>query len=365
MRYPPPCIEMECVLSAHVSHLRPAQRRGLTLWVYGTILAHSACQNAVVAALLTLGHWHGVRQHLREWLYDGTDRAAPCQTQVDVALCVAPLLRWLLSWWRGDSLPLAIDATLHGDRVTALVVSVLYRGSAIPVAWHILPANQEGAWMSPVHRLLRQLSPAVPAGMTVLVLADRGLWSPRLWKRIRDLGWHPLLRVQHRTTFHPEGQGRQPAWRLVPGPGHAWVGRGVAFSAKRARRQGTLVVMWAEGQKQPWVVLTDLPPGHVGALWYGLRVWVELGFRALKGLGWQWQNTRRTDPTRVSRHWLVLAIATLWVVAYGTRAEDAEACGVPPARLHMPPVPQARKRIVSVFRRGLSWLRYQLEHGCL
>jgi hypothetical protein len=25
-------------------------------------------------------------------------------------------------------------------------------------------------------------------------------------------------------------------------------------------------------------------------------MWVELGFRALKGLGWQWQRSRRTDP---------------------------------------------------------------------
>lgn len=197
MHQPRACTHLEQSIAGHSPPLRPAQQRGLTLGVHGAVLAQKACQNAVVAALLTLGHWHALRQRLREWLYDGGDKAAPCQAQVDVTPCFAPLLRWVLSWWRGDSLPLAIDATLHGDRVTALVVSVLYRGSAIPVAWHILPANQEGAWMSPILRLLRHLSPAVPSGMTVLVLADRGLWSPRLWKRIRDLGWHPLLRVQH------------------------------------------------------------------------------------------------------------------------------------------------------------------------
>ncbi len=112
-------------------------------------------------------------------------------------------------------------------------------------------------------------------------------------------------------------------------------------------------MVWTEGQKQPWVVLTDLPPDQVGTAWYGLRVWVELGFRALKGLGWQWQNTRRTDPARVCRHWLVLAVATLWVMAYGTRAEDAESQGLSPARLHIPSPSQVRKRVVSIFRRGL------------
>lgn len=85
-------------------HLRPAQRCGLALWVHGAVLAGSACQTAVIAVLLTLGQWHTVRQHLREWLYDGTDKAAPCQTHVDVTLCFAPLPRWLLSWWQDDSL---------------------------------------------------------------------------------------------------------------------------------------------------------------------------------------------------------------------------------------------------------------------
>ena len=50
-------------------------------------------------------------------------------------------------------------------------------------------------------------------------------------------------------------------------------------------------------------------------------------------LGGKWHKTRRLDPTRVGRHWLVLAIATLLAVAYGTRREEAEARHLPPGRL--------------------------------
>ncbi len=39
----------------HFSHLRPAYAHGLALGVHGTLLAHSACQNAVLAALAPLG----------------------------------------------------------------------------------------------------------------------------------------------------------------------------------------------------------------------------------------------------------------------------------------------------------------------
>jgi hypothetical protein len=362
--------QIEDTIERHLPCLTEAQQRGLAWWVHGTILAGSACQNAVITALCaTACEWDAVRQYLREWLYDGEDKATPCTTQVEVRACFVPLLRWVLSLWEGHHLALAVDVTAHGPAVTAIVVSVLYRGTALPVAWVILQGNTKGAWMPEILRLLRQVHPAVPATEQVLVLADRGLWSPRLWKRIKDLGWHPLLRLTGSITFTPRGQHRQLARQLVPGPGHAWVGQGIAFTDQR-RRAGTLMVVWATGQKEPWLVLTDLRPRHVGIAWYGLRMWIELGFKALKGLGWHWDKTRRTDPERVARHWLVLAVTTLLVLATATRVEDAELLELPPAVLHRPPKqprwrPAGASRTVSLLARGLTELRRQLFQGRL
>ena len=121
------------------------------------------------------------------------------------------------------------------------------------------------------------------------------MWSPRLWRRVRRLGWHPPLRIQRRTTIIPDGRERCPAGALVR-PGEAWVGRGRLGRPKGRRLTVTLVAVWTAAQEEPWVVVTDLPPDRVGVSWYALRAWVELGFRALKGLGWQWQRSRRTDP---------------------------------------------------------------------
>ncbi len=363
MRVPRECYQLLDDLDGHLPDLRPAQRLGLALWVYGTVLAGSACQVAVVAALLPLfATAHAARQYLREWLYDGADRAAPCHSQLDIAACFAPLLRWVVGWWRGTELALAIDATARGDEVVVLTVAVLYRGGAIPVAWHVLPANQPGAWMAPILALLDRLAPAVPATWTVLVLTDRGLWSRRLWDGIREHGWHPLMRVRQEATFAPQDQRRRPAISLIPGPGHAWVGAGTAFKHRDVRRQGTLIVAWEAGPPAPWLVLTDLAPEQVGVCWYGLRTWVELGFRAMKGVGWQWERTRRTEPERVARHWLVLAVAMLWTLATGTRAEDAARLGLAPANLRTPPPVTAPPAVrwLSLFQRGLAWLRWQL-----
>lgn len=315
---------------------------------------------AVIAALLPWASAAALRQRLREWLRDGADKLVPGQSEVVVAPCFVGLLRWVVQWWQGTDLALAIDATALGDRVVVLAVTVLYRGSAIPVAWAVLPANQAGAWIDPILGLLVRLAPAVPDDWTVLVLTDRGLWSRRLWDGIRACGWHPVMRVQRHATFAPLGQVRRRADTLIPGVGHAWVGAGTAFKDCDARRQGTLIVSWETGADEPWVVLTDLAPDRVGVCWYGLRAWTELGFRALKGLGWQWQRTRRSDPDRVARHWLVLAVATIWTMAIGTRVEDAAVRGIAPANLRspVPPPPAGHRRTLSVLWQGTGWLRW-------
>ena len=118
--------------------------------------------------LSTRGNWNNLRQYLREWLYDGGDRARPCQTELEVSLCFAPLLRWILSWWRSGRLALAVDPTLKGDDTTAIVISVVYRGCAIPVAWRIPRANKRGSWMDPIVELLQALAPAAPSITTTV-----------------------------------------------------------------------------------------------------------------------------------------------------------------------------------------------------
>ena len=176
---------------------------------------------------------------------------------------------------------------------------MVYRGCAIPVAWRILRANQRGAWMDPIVELLRELAPAVPREMTVIVLCDRGISSPKLWQQIRAQGWHPYMRYPKSVTFCAQGGRRLPARAFVPRPDTAWVGTGTAFGAAAAKRRCTLLAVWYVEQEEPWIILTDLPPEEVGVSWYALRFWIELGFKAVKSLGWKWDKTRRTDPARV------------------------------------------------------------------
>ena len=347
----------------------------LALWLQGTLLAENGCLDRVAAALAARGgNVHTLRRRLCDGLKDDAERqeAWGADQELDVETCFAPLLAWVLSWRVAPGpeppppLVLAVDPTHHADRLVALTVSVVLNQTAIPVAWRLVPAQASLSWMALLCRLLALLAPAVPPGMAVHVLCDRGLYSPRLWRRIRSLGWHPCLRCDPDLTFWPEGQPEaRPAAAWGGGEGTLWVGRGVASPCHRPL-PGTLVVLHGRGHEHPWVLLTDTPPDRTEVTLYACRDWIEQGFRGLKRAGWQWQRTRRTDPVRAGRHWLVLAVATLLAVAHGTRREEAAALGRPPARLRTPPatVPsRSTPRRLSLLRQGMACLGALLAQG--
>ena len=299
--------------------------------------------------------------------------------ELEVERCFAPLLQWVRSWWvptggrelAQEPLVLAADPTSKQDDLVALVISVVYRQHAIPVAWHIVGAQARESWIDHFCRLLRLLAPAVPATVPVHVLCDQGLCSRELWAQIVALGWHPCLRYPPRVTFQPQGQTqRVPVRTLIAGPGGLWVGTGRAFRDEPL--DGTLIVLQAYGQTQPWVLLTDTPVAQTEPTLYACRNWIEQGFRGLKTVGWKWHKTRRLDPIRVGRHWLVLAIATLLAVAYGTRREEAEARHLPPGRLRRPPAALTAAhqtalppRRHSLLQQGVALLRRLLLRGYL
>jgi len=286
----------------HLSHLSKPQATVLALWSFGMVLARS-CALTAVSHVLAKGmkrKEQTVRQQLRAW-YDDVPRKRGAKRQaLPVETCFAPLLGWVVSWWQGTPLALAIDATTLGQRLVVLAISVVYRGCAIPVAWVILPAGAKHAWRREWLRLLRRLHRAIPRDWTVIVLADRGLYAPWLFRRITRLGWPPFLRINTGGSFRPAGV---PCWRpflsLVPRPGTSWRGTGLALT--RNQVPCTLLARWEEGDKDPWLMLTDLAPEASDAGWYGLRAWIEQGCKITKRAGWQWHRTRMRDPDRAAR----------------------------------------------------------------
>lgn len=360
MSCPPRVTEWPYTIQGHLPPLTKPQATVLALWSLGMVLARSCALTAVSAFLAPwLGRpEHTVRQQLREFCYAAAAKRGTARCALRVELCFVPLLAWVVSLGQGTPWALALDATTLGTRFTVLVVSVVYRGCAIPGAWVVLSATATQAWRREWWRLLRQVHRAVPRSWTVIVLADRGLYARWLFRRITRLGWHPCLRINTGGTCRPAGRVHGvPLKTLVPQPGTSWQGTGIAFKGHHRQLHCPLLARWEAGYKEPWLILTDLPPEASTACWYGLRAWIAHGFQITKRAGWQWQRTHMTKPARAARLWLAVAGATLWLLSVGGEAEEtipaSTVLDVTALVFQQPRTRRAtRLRLVSVFRRG-------------
>jgi hypothetical protein len=391
-------------LSEAFAHLSRPQVKVLALYALGILVA-GRCGLSCVSFVLSrwLGQsFHTVRERLRDWYCSARDKSGHQRRDLDVPSCFAPLLAWILKDWGAERLALALDATTLGQRFVVLSISVLYRSSAIPVAWAILPANVKHRWKPEWLALLERLRPAVPSSMQVLALADRGLYAKWLFKAVTQAGWHPFLRINlNNAEFCPEGGQYVPMGSLLPRVGSQYAAGGVMFRSARARLPCTLCAVWAEGCAEGWFVVSDLPPRQAQAGWYGLRNWIERGFKHTKSGGWNWQETRMTDPQRAQRQWLAMSVADVWAMRQGSQEEPSPdpppaapdpapaAKGPRPSPGHRPPKKTRRsqrrskraaaqqpakqtkkaaarpRRILSVFRMGVIAMLVMVLAGTL
>jgi len=354
------------VIAKRFRHLSKPMVGCLALWTLGMIVARSCSLTAVAWALQPLlgAKFYTVRERLRDLYREAFAKRGRQRCDLELATCWAPWLSWVIEGWPSKQLALALDATALGEQFTVLVLSVLYRGCAVPVAWKVLKAKQKHSWQPEWITLLSHFRQRLAADWTVIVLTDRGLYAKWLFEAITALGWHPLMRIKNQGRIRFCGGyhwGHVPD--LIQQVGQRWQGRVTLFKDPTAQLECTLLAYWGDGHAEPWLVVTDLPPEAADVCWYGMRAWIEQGFKRIKRGGWQWQYTRMHDPARAERLWLAVAIATWWLLSVGGEADKT----IPAETLaDVPHTQHSRKprwRLVAVFRQGWNHIIAALMQG--
>ena len=295
---------------------------------YGMVLLDGCGLTKLSQGLAQLEHVPAgrLRQRLREFYYEAEAKRGAKRREVEVQGCFGDLLAGVLRGWEGQKeLALALDASTLGERFTVLNISVVYRGCAIPVAWRIIGAREEGGWREHWESLLANLAGVVPEDWKVIVMADRGLYAAWLYQAIVAQGWHPFLRVKENLHFRAAGEaGFSPIGKRVQRRGRGWKGKG-QWSEQGERMEGTLLVRWEKGYEEKLAVVTDLEPEEAEVAWYQMRFWIEDEYKDHKSGGWGWQQTKMQDPKRAERLWLAMAVAMQWVVVVGGQEEASQA----------------------------------------
>ena len=119
------------------------------------------------------------------------------------------------------------------------------------------------------------------------------------------------------------------------------------------------------------MILTACPPEASTACWYGLRAWIEQGFKITKRAGWQWQRDRHHRARAGRAPVAGRRRGDLWLLSVGGEAEETiPASTVPDVTALVPEPPRTRRatrlRLVSVFRRGWNLILVALlDHAPL
>lgn len=139
----PELYQWRAEIAKHFPHLSQPVAMGLALWNLGMIVVRSCSLSAIADWWpCQLGQpFQTVGERLRDTDREAEAKAGAHRAELDLGPCWAPWLNWVLAGWSGAHLALALDAPPLGQRFALLVISVLYRGCAVPIKWKVVPAG--------------------------------------------------------------------------------------------------------------------------------------------------------------------------------------------------------------------------------
>lgn len=212
-----------------------------------------------------------------------------------------------------------------------LVLALPRNGRALPFVCITVPKSQtageqEGAMVAAEAKAMQLLEGFCPSGRTPILIADRGFGNARWLSESQKRGWHFVQRLASNHYVETEEYiGRVSEMGIRKGsPAKDW---GWGTLGEKHHGHIRLVTARAKTADEPWIILTNmgyLKPCEVTDL-YAKRFWIEEMFRDLKNreLGLGMDRVCLSSPERFDRHFLILALAYVFLCAFGAVAEVA------------------------------------------
>jgi hypothetical protein len=282
--------------------------------------------------------------------------------------CYHPVLGQVLDWaqlLRGSrQVVLSVDDSTKADQIHLFRVSLTYWGGSLPVAWAVWEQNvpqPPGHYWQQVDRVFDQVAAVLPAGLSVVVVADRAFAVPNFIDRCSKRGWHWVVRVtttgshRFRDQRGQEHGLRELVRRHLKQPGQRWKACGWVFK-DADWRPASVVGVWGHGAKESLVVLSDLRTRWEVLGHYERRFWCEPGFRNDKTRGWQWETSQVQGVAHQAVLLLGMAWASLVAVCAGLAAAEERLAREAERRAHGSRG-QVRPARESVFTLGVRAVR--------
>jgi hypothetical protein len=255
-----------------------------------------------------------------------------------------------------QTLVLVIDGSSVGRGCTALMIHVVYKGRALPLAWRVRQAPK-GHFPEELHiALVDLISGLLPVGAQVVLVGDGEFDGTRLQQTLQQVGWSYACRTATSTVATWAGE----TFRLDALGACLKPGRLIELKEVHCTREeyGPIMVLccWAKGYQEPLYLVSNMATAEEACRLYEKRFRIETFFSDQKSRGFHIHKSHISDVQRLSRLLIAACLAYIWVVYLGSVCEKDE----------WRPIIHRRKRCdLSLFQLGLRLLDHLLNEEML
>ena len=216
---------------------------------------------------------------------------------------------------------LVMDGSGVGRGCTALMIHVVYKGRALPLAWRVRQAPK-GHFPEELHiALVALMREVIPAGAKVVLLGDGECDGTALQATLQEAGWAYACRTATSTTATWDGT----PFRLDTLGACLKPGRLIELKEVHYTREayGPIMVRccWAKGYQEPLYLVSNMATAEEACRLYEKRFRIETFFSDQKSRGFHIHKSHISDPQRLSRLLIAACLAYIWIVYLGSIGE--------------------------------------------
>lgn len=218
------------------------------------------------------------------------------------------------------SIRLIVDGSKVSFHYQLLMVCIAYRRRAIPIAWTWVKGKRGHSSSIKQLALLNYVRTLMPKGVKVSIVGDCEFGAVALLRKFDAWEWEYVLRQKGNTlidlTLHNHWQ---RFGDVVHRAGQStWLGRG--FLTEEHAYGTHLLAHWKRGEKEPWLLATNLPTRRDALRAYRRRMWIEELLGDFKGHGFNLEDSHLRHFLRLSRLTLAVVLLYVWLLTVGSRA---------------------------------------------
>lgn len=230
-----------------------------------------------------------------------------------------PIARTIIRQVAHGQVRLIVDGSKVGFGHQFLLVSIAYRKRTIPLVWTWVKSSRGHSSSWKQKALLSYVYSLIPPKTKVIVVGDSEFGAVEVQKLLKLWHWKYVLRQKGCYLLKAKGQSCfKRLDSLVTKPGQkVWLAD--CQLTDKHRYPVNLLAYWKPGEKEPWLLATDLPDPQAVLKAYRLRMWIEETFGDLKRNGFDLESTHLRNFLRLSRLTLAVVLLYVWLVAFGSQ----------------------------------------------